>query len=70
MPDRSHNHTTAQSPPIQKIGGGNAVAATDTSVLELNRGPVDARLKRLVRLLAQQAAEEFIQNASTSSGMH
>lgn len=46
------------------------MAATDTFVLELNRGPVDARLKRLVRLLAQQAAEEFIQNASTSSGMH
>jgi hypothetical protein len=34
----------------------------------LDHGPADARLRRLVRLLARQAAEEFLRNADNGSG--
>ncbi len=52
------------------IGNENGASSADAVVTELNRGPVDDRLKRLVRLLAQQAAEEFLRNSSDERRGH
>ncbi len=67
MPECSQDDRSASPSPNQKSEDDDAVTTGSAVVTKLDHGPTDARLKRLVRLLARQAAEEFLRNAVDGS---